>query len=173
MADELEPREEREEKEEAKEVPRKKTLLKYIVLGGVVVVLAAGGYVGWNLFEKRKKDQPVISRPPSERKKDEPTVNYNLDPFIVNLMDKAGLGKRYLKVEIVLELRNEVDKRKIDQHKPQLKDAILMLLSSYSYQEISTMEGKLELKQALLSRVNRVFGEGVVRKMYFTDFVVQ
>jgi flagellar basal body-associated protein FliL len=35
------------------------------------------------------------------------------------------------------------------------------------------MDGKLELKQALLSRINRALGGTVVRKLYFTEFVVQ
>jgi flagellar basal body-associated protein FliL len=35
------------------------------------------------------------------------------------------------------------------------------------------MEGKLELKQALLSRINQALGEGIVQRIYFTEFVVQ
>jgi flagellar basal body-associated protein FliL len=35
------------------------------------------------------------------------------------------------------------------------------------------MEGKLELKQTLLSRMNQILGDGVVRRIFFTEFVVQ
>jgi flagellar basal body-associated protein FliL len=35
------------------------------------------------------------------------------------------------------------------------------------------MEGKLALKQELLERMKQILGEGVVRRIYFTEFVIQ
>ena len=61
----------------------------------------------------------------------------------------------------------------VETHKPQLKDTVLLLLSSHSFEEIRSVEGKIELKQALLSRINQVLGGGVVHRIYFTEFVVQ
>jgi len=57
--------------------------------------------------------------------------------------------------------------------KAQIRDTILLLLSSQSYAEISSMEGKLELKQSLLVRINQLLGGKKVRRLYFTEFVVQ
>ena len=96
-----------------------------------------------------------------------------LESFIVNLMDKAGLGKRYLKVRIMLEVSSEEGGIKIQKHNPQLRDSILLLLSSQSFKEINSIEGKLELKQALLSKINQILGDGIVHGIYFTEFVVQ
>ncbi len=63
--------------------------------------------------------------------------------------------------------------KKVETYKTQLKDTILMLLSSRSFEEISTVEGKLDLKQNLLARINQALGENVVSRIYFTEFVVQ
>ena len=165
--------EEREEKDTQEEVAAKKPLLKFIILGAVVLVLGAGGYFAWDSFikEKIKEKQSIKASPKS--KKDDMKVIYPLDSFIVNLMDKAGLGKRYLKAKIVLEIDAQEDIKIVDKYKPRLRDTILLLLSSQLVNEINTIEGKLELKQALLYRINQVIGDGIVQGIYFTEFVVQ
>jgi flagellar FliL protein len=109
----------------------------------------------------------------SQSKEEETRMAFPLESFIVNLMDKSGLGKRYLKVTIVLELDGEEGKRIVQMHKPELKDTILLLLSSQFFDDISTVEGKLELKQALVSRINQALGGTLVHRIYFTEFVVQ
>ena len=63
-----------------------------------------------------------------------------LESFVVNLVDKAGLGKRYLKTTIELEVGNEDSKEKVAKYKAQLRDTILMLLTSQTFKEISTIE---------------------------------
>jgi flagellar FliL protein len=88
-------------------------------------------------------------------------------------MDKQGVGKRYLKITMELEVNKEEDKLLIENHNAQIRDTILLLLSSQSLKEINTMEGKLELKQNLLSRMGQILGDGVIHRIYFTEFVVQ
>jgi len=162
-------------KEEAKEeVQPKKFPLKFIILGAIVVVLGAGGYFGWNLFLKGKEGGTEISESrPKKKKKDEVRIIFPLETFIVNLMDKSGSGRRYLKVGMELEIGSEKDQQLLKSHTPQLKDTILLLLTSQTFKDINSMEGKIELKQALVSRINQALGEAIVHKIYFTEFVVQ
>jgi len=169
-----------EEKDAKEEAQPKKPFLKFIILGVIALVLGAGGSAGWNFFIKGKKEEikkeeikKNANKPYPKKKKEKPGIAYPLDSFIVNLLDKAGAGKRYLKIKIVLEVGDEEGQRTVDSHIPQLKDTILLLLSSQSFSDINTMEGKIELKQILLSRINQVLGEGIVHRLYFTEFVVQ
>ncbi len=167
--------EERKEREKdvEEETQPKKSFLKFIILGVIVIAVGAGGYLGWDLLVKGKKEEAEIPKSRPQIRREETGISYPLESFIVNLMDKAGLGKRYLKVEIILEIGGEEAKKVVDGQKPRLRDTILLLLSSQSFKEINTMEGKLELKQALLSRINQTLGEGIVQRIYFTEFVVQ
>ena len=165
-----------EETDAQQEIQPKKSFLKFIILGVMVVVLGAGGYVGWNYFKGNKNENTKETRATkaeASKKKDEAKIVFPLESFIVNLADKAGLGKRYLKVTLALEVGDEEKKRMVEGYTAELRDTILLLLSSQSFTEISTMEGKLELKQALLSRINHSLGGGVVQRLYFTEFVVQ
>ena len=166
-----------EEMDTQEEAKPKKSASKFIILALVVIVLGAGGYGGWSFFMKgkdqEKKGETQISKSNPASKKDEIKIVFPLESFVVNLADKTGLGKRYLKVTVALEVNDESKKKMVEEHTAELRDTVLLLLSSQSFGEISTMDGKLELKQALLSRINQALGGVVVRKLYFTEFVVQ
>ena len=166
-----------EEMDTQEEAQPKKSAFKFIILALLVIVLGAGGYVGWTFFMKGKdqerKQETQVSKSNTTVKKDEVKIVFPLESFVVNLVDKTGLGKRYLKVTVALEVNDENKKKRVEEHRAELRDTVLLLLSSQSFREISTMDGKLELKQALLSRINQALGGVVVRKLYFTEFVVQ
>jgi len=157
--------------------PKKSPLNLIIMLVVAVVVLGAGGYFGYDQFMKKgtakAEDGSPETRRAIEKKEIAASIVYPIEPFIVNLLDKTGLGKRYLKITIELELMGKEAKLVADAQQTRLKDTILMLLSGLAFNEINTIEGKLDLKQSLLSRINQVLGAGIVRRIYFTDFVVQ
>lgn len=160
-----------EEKEEVKDAEKdqapKKSKLKLIIIGVVVLLIGAGGFFGYSNYKKGKNEKTEAN------KTEKVSIICPINSFVVNLLDKQNVGKRYLKVTIQLEVGKEEDKLLIENHNPQLRDTILLLLSSQTLKEINTMEGKLELKQALLSRMKQILGDGVVRRIYFTEFVVQ
>jgi len=160
-----------EEKEEIKnseeEQAPKKSKLKFIIIAVVVILVGAGGIYGYSKFNQGKEEKS------DTRKTEKVSIVCPLNSFVVNLLDKQGVGKRYLKVTMQLEVAKEEDKLIVENHNPQIRDTVLLLLSSQSLKEINSMEGKLELKQALLSRMNQILGDGIVRRIYFTEFVVQ
>lgn len=160
--------EEKDEKKEAKDDQApKKSKLKLIIVAAVVLVIGVGGLFGYSKFKGEKEEKTKVND------NDKMSIICPLKSFVVNLLDKKGVGRRYLKVTMQLEVAKEEDKILIENHNPQLRDTILLLLSNQTLKEINTMEGKLELKQALLSRMKQILGDGVVRRIYFTEFVVQ
>ena len=162
MAEEKQKNEDGQESQSSK-----KSYLKLIIIAGLVLLLGVGGFLGYSKF--KKSSEATAATP----KKQKAIIICPLKSFVVNLLDKNGVGKRYLKVTIEIEVQKAEDKQLIDSHNPQLRDSILMLLSSQTLEEINTMDGKLALKQELLSRMKQVLGDGVVRRIYFTEFVVQ
>ena len=161
-----------------KEKPQgNKSLMKLIIIGVVVLILAGGGFAGWFMFftkDSSEGDQQAQEAEAQTVKAEvEQSIIIPLESFIVNLMDRAGSGKRYLKTTIELDVSDEESQNLVDTRKAQLRDTILLLLTSQSFAEISSIEGKLELKQALLLRINQALGGKIVSKLYFTEFVVQ
>ncbi|MBW1666458.1 MAG: flagellar basal body-associated FliL family protein [Deltaproteobacteria bacterium] len=166
------------EKEDVKEKTQtKKSFPKLVIIAALVIILGAGGlFARGLLFKDKTKDSNQQAETPkgaSQSVKEEPDIVLPLDPFIVNLMDKAQLGKRYLKIGISLQVPGEEQSKTVEVHKAELRDAILLLLSSRSFGEIRTVEGKIALKQALMSAIAQVVGPETVHNIYFTEFVVQ
>lgn len=101
-----------------------------------------------------------------------PGTVMDLEPFIVNLADPAG--KRYLKLKLAVDAKDEKLKQEIEARIPQIRDSILLLLTSKSYADIAPVAGKIRLRNEILKIINRsLMGVGSVHGVYFTEFVVQ
>ncbi len=96
---------------------------------------------------------------------------YSLDTFIVNLAGESG--KRYLRVTMDLELSNGVSEAEMKQRLPQMRDSILMVLPSKRFEDIRSIEGKINLRNEIIENLNGIFGKETVANIYFTEFVVQ
>jgi flagellar FliL protein len=154
----------------------KKSKKKLLVLMGVtLLILAGGGGLAWKMgfaskflgaSPKTERDQSGAT---GEKKEIGPT--YSLGSFIVNLNDPVR--RSYLKVRAELELRDAKFTTEVDERLPQLRDSIILLLSSKSFEEISSMEGKMRLRQEILGELSRHLGEGRLATIFFTEFVVQ
>jgi len=96
---------------------------------------------------------------------------YGLDPFVVNV---TGDGyNRFLKLRVELETNDTDLKEELEARLPQVRDALIVLLSSKQLSDITDFEGKALLKEDMLERVNDVLDTGSIRSILFTEFVVQ
>ncbi|RLB97115.1 MAG: flagellar basal body protein FliL [Deltaproteobacteria bacterium] len=165
----------KEEDTKKKNGESKKSPFKLLILAVLVIALGAGGYFAWGFLKEEKAPEGAASAPPDhpKDKAGEVVVIHPLDSFVVNLMDKSGLSNRYMKVTLSLEITGEESRKILEKNNPRLRDAILLLLSSRSLDEVNTPDGKIALKQELLYSVNQVLNSNIVKKIYFTEFVVQ
>lgn len=95
---------------------------------------------------------------------------YPLEPFIVNIYD--GQELRYLKVKVELEMSGAF-KGELDARLAPIRDAVLVLLSAKTLQDIQDVQGKNQLKDEILVAINKIIPPGKIARVYFTDFVVQ
>jgi flagellar protein FliL len=145
-----------------------------IVLAVILVLLVGGGvFVGWTLLQTDPADGEAGKASVMKEKPDTAPATYTLNTYIVNLMGSSGMSNRYLKVGVLLGINDPLQAPILDEFKPLLNDAVLMLLSSKTYSELATVEGKIVLKQELISRMNQILGRQVVKTIYFSEFVVQ
>lgn len=127
-----------------------------------IVVLGNGGKGD----EPKKEETGEHGVPPANAA----TSVFPLDPFIVNIYD--GQEMRYLKVKVEFEMGPQ-GKQDLEAKQSPLRDAILVLLTTKTLQDIQDLQGKNQLKEEILAATNRLVGAGKVSKVYFTDFVVQ
>ncbi len=96
---------------------------------------------------------------------------FSLDSFIVNLSDQGG--KRYLRVTMGLELGDPKSAEELTKRLPQIRDSILMTLPSRKVDELQTTEGKNSIRTEIVTNLNQLLGKEIVKKIYFTEFVIQ
>ncbi len=96
---------------------------------------------------------------------------FPMDTFIVNLADEGG--KRYLRITMDLELTQGTIADDLKKRLPQIRDSILMVLPSKRFEEIRTVEGKINLRNEIIANLNGLFGKESISNIYFTEFVVQ
>lgn len=165
---------------------KKSNLLLIIIIGVLVLILIIGAVVGFLMMgneepassgaaptQKEASAAPESGEEsaPSDSSLTEVGLMYPLDGFTVNLLSESG--KRYLKVEMNLELEGEELSPELDTKKPVFRDVIIRILSSKSLEEISTIKGKEKLKEQIVSDLNMRLKDGKIKNVYFTDFVVQ
>ncbi|MBI2877665.1 MAG: flagellar basal body-associated FliL family protein [Candidatus Tectomicrobia bacterium] len=147
-----------------------KPLLLAIVVGGAVV---GGGFFAWSKFSgsSSKGHEKGLEAAGASGEEAEMGIIEPLETFIVNLADNGG--KRYLKVGINLELSSPELGEEVKKKTPFIRDTILILLSSKSYTDIGDTKGKTLLREEIVARINPVLKEGRIKKVYFSEFVVQ
>jgi flagellar protein FliL len=149
--------------------PAKKGLGKkmIILLGGLILFLGGGGYLGYSLFfQDHNKNAQEAKK---EKKAEEKMVLLPLEPFILNLSDPG----RHLKVALQFELKNGKDEVLVKEKAPKIRDLVIMLISSKTVDAVSSAEGKFQLKDEILLRANQAMGKETFKNVYFTDFVMQ
>jgi len=166
------------------------------VVASAALVLAGMG-AGFLMFSRDAPEEPVDSAEvPQEAEADHPFERaqseaahevaaataaagagkrlgaiFSLDAFIVNIGD--GDRDRYLKLKADLELSKDTVAEEIEQRLPQIRDLIISLLGSKSFDDVRSIEGKDLLREEMLRRINALLVTGKARSIFFTEFVVQ
>ena len=149
-----------------------------MIIGIIVglLVLGGGGYYAYITFfqEKPVEEAPAEGEGATkEESKEEANlgVMFPLDPLIVNLA--GSQGKRFLKVTISFELSTPEVHAELKENIQKVTDSILVLLSSKTFEDVYSVQGKFKLKDEVTTRVNRFLVVGHVKEAYFSEFIIQ
>lgn len=92
-----------------------------------------------------------------------------METFLVNL--SGNRGNKLLKVNMDLEVEGGKISEEIDKRKPQIRDIIIILLSSKTYTQLSSPEGKEFLREEIRDTVNSFLTSGKIKRVLFTEFI--
>lgn len=96
-------------------------------------------------------------------------VSLTLDEFLVNLRG----GDHYLRTTIALGLHKGKTEEDTKDHIAPIRDAILTVLSAKTLNDLSTPQGKEDLKAELKTKINEAAGTDLVARVYLTAFATQ
>ena len=136
------------------------------------VALAIGGIgaAAWRAGVGRGIAPQPAAVPPAVAGTREGTLE-PMDPFIANLADEDG--RRYLKATLQVEFYDAVAPPEFHRRLPQARDMLLTLLSSKTFADVRSPQGKAVLREEIVNRLNTVMNEDAVKAVYFTEFIVQ
>jgi flagellar FliL protein len=115
-------------------------------------------------------------------------IMLNMSTKIINLVDPGG--HKYIRLTIVVEVApdnpeyeslpeeekahylNEFEE-KLNSRLPIMDDIVITLLSTKTYEELYTAEGKENLRTEIMSILSEKLPDLQIISIYFTEFVVQ
>ena len=155
---------------------KKGGMLKWIIIAVVLILLGVGGYFGYTMFFAAPSEEAATEQAAEEGGEQPPAEALEgqlmpLPVFLVNLADP--LGRRYLKLGLEVEVRDPDAAANLTKYQAKIKDTLLLLLSSKTYDGLSTMKDKVELKQEIADRLNQILGDGAILRVYITEMVIQ
>jgi flagellar FliL protein len=157
-------------------VAAKKSKLPMIVAAAVVVLLAAGGGAYFFLGKKDPAEQDAKAAKVEAAPKGPPIYVEFDPPFVVNFEARGMV--RFLQISAQVMTRDPATAELVKIHDPVVRNDLLLLFASQTYELLSTREGKEELRrQALQSVAQAITAEGGngknIEQLYFTSFVMQ
>ena len=155
---------------------QKPTLFIILAIVNMVVVLGVGAmlYLGKQKEAKEPGIEDVIKGEKEAQEAEEKNEDFigkliPLETFLVNL--SGSRGRKLAKVNMELEVSNDDVQIEIDKLKPKIRDIIIIILSSKTYAQVSSKEGKDSLRDEIRDQVNLFLTKGQIKRVYFTEFI--
>jgi flagellar FliL protein len=162
--------------------PKKKGKARLLIILFILLLfVGGGGAAAWFLLGDKIK--PMVEGVLNKVQGTEQTESAQADApplpgrtvplpaFATNLADP--LGQRLIRLKIELEVADPKVREEVERNAARVRDAVLLLLSSKSYADISAPENKVLLKSEITERLNAVLGRGKVVQVFITDLIVQ
>jgi flagellar protein FliL len=150
-------------------VPAPKGKLKLVI--AVIAVLAiVGGGATWFFFLRHHGDEAHAEAvaPPVK-----PPSYVEVPDMLVNLIGLPGERVQYLKVKLVLEVKEEKQVEAIKPSLPRVTDIFQTFLRELRPGDLNGSAGLFRLKEELTRRVNAAVSPNQVTAVLFKEVVVQ
>lgn len=151
----------------------------FIVLAVLNMIVVAA--VAFLLYKGRQKEaaQPRIddvikgeAQAQTEDKAEDENYIGTLIPMETFLVNLAGSrGNKVAKINLELEVDGPRVQEEIEKRKPQVRDIIIILLSGKTFEQVSTKDGKDALRDEIRDTVNSFLTKGLIKRVYFTEFI--
>ena len=153
--------------ETAEAAPANKGKLKLIIAVAGFVVLVGGG-AGWFFFMRGGHGEEAHAEAPVAK----PPVFVEVPEMMVNLVGLPGERVQYLKVKVVLEVKEEKQVEAIKPTMPRVTDIFQTYLRELRSGDLNGSVGMFRLREELTRRVNLAVAPIQVNAVLFKEIVV-
>ena len=146
----------------------KSKLKLIIVVVGVLAILGGGAATYFFFFRHHDEEMHAEMAPPPK-----PPVFVDVPDMMVNLAGAPGERVQYLKVKLILEVREEKQVEAIKPSLPRVTDIFQTYLRELRPTDLNGSAGLFRLKEELTRRVNVALAPIPVNAVLFKEVVVQ
>jgi flagellar FliL protein len=139
-----------------------------LMIAVVAVLLIAGGGATWFFFFRHHGEEVHAEAPVAK-----PPSFVEVPDMLINLVGGPGERVQYLKVKVVLEVKEEKQVEAIKPSMPRVTDIFQTYLRELRPTDLSGSAGLFRLKEELTRRVNAVVSPIQVNAVLFKEIVVQ
>jgi flagellar FliL protein len=147
--------------------PAPKGKLKLMIAAAGLLVILGGG-ARWFFFFRHHGVEVHAEAPPPK-----PPVFVEVPDLLVNLVGAPGERVQYLKVKVVLEVKEEKQVEAIKPTLPRVTDIFQTYLRELRPSDLNGSAGLFRLKEELTKRVNAALAPSEVNAVLFKEIVIQ
>jgi flagellar FliL protein len=155
--------------EAAEGVAAPKSKLKLIIIVVAVFAILGSGAATWFFFFRHHDEEMHAEMAPPPK----PPVFVEVPEMLVNMAGAPGDRIQYLKVKVVLEVKEERQIEAIKPSMPRVTDIFQTYLRELRPSDLNGSAGMFRLKEELTRRVNAAVAPIQVSAVLFKEIVVQ
>lgn len=149
--------------------PSKIIKILFYVIGAILVLFVVIGIsylvAKYVQEQKHEREQAVIIAPPPS-----PLANFDLPSFSVTTKDSEP---HFAKITISLGYDTSVElNSELVSRTPQVQHIVNVLLTSKSYEDLDSVEDKVNLQEEMKALINKILINGKVKEIYFREIVI-
>jgi flagellar protein FliL len=145
-----------------------KSKLKLIIIAVVALALIGAGGIAYFVLFSHGGEEKHAEAPPVK-----PPAFVEVPDMLVNLVGAPGERVQYLKVKVVLEVKDEMQGLAIKPNMPRVTDIFQTYLRELRPSDINGSAGLFRLKEELTKRVAAAVAPTPVTAVLFKEVVVQ
>jgi flagellar basal body-associated protein FliL len=145
-------------------------LAKALPLGGLAAMRAAWEKKWWRLEDHEVPAVSYLEKKLEELEEGEEPLGaiVPLETFLVNLS-----GGKYIRAQVQVEFESLDVPRRFYTRSVPIRDGIISMLTQMTAENLESAKGKDKLRAEIRSVINTTLRKEEVRRVYFTQFVIQ
>ena len=140
---------------------------RLMMIGAAMLVLLGGAAGGYFLFFAKKEPAKMADLPPPK------PLFVDVPDLLVNMSTQPGERTQYLKIKIVLEVKDQPLVAQIQPNLPRMVDIFQTYLREVRPGDLAGSAGMFRLKEELTRRVNSTIAPHQVTAVLFKEILVQ
>ncbi len=146
-------------------------LLIALVATNMLGMLGLGGYLVLSNRAGAQAPDETAAHAHEHEAPEEMGPLVEFESIVVNLRDSGT--DHYLKLTAQVELASEDAAPLAEAHMTPFRDAVLMYLTSLTLSDVQGPDGARAVREHMIELATETMGEGTVRHIYFTEYLVQ